>query len=581
MDDCNQSDSSEEFYDACEDQMEEDSSSEMDIEHSVIVAELAINYFFDNKFEEARNLLKPFAESSLYHSMGNAVFAFLEAMLTFEHIDEASAALKKCVDLCHRYRKKTTLTASIGNTFKKKNFNQLTDLECHAELCLAESLLMSALLTFVGDENLTGLIRGSLQVRQCYNCYRACEQIMKHRNWNSNSSALKIHFNSGVHMGIGTFNLMISLLPGRLIKLLQFIGFSSNRSDGLRDLQRGYQENGLRQILCKLSLLGYHLMVVPMISERQSTDQLNLCDKILTSQLAKYPSGVWMLFFKGRYELVTGNLRAAESWYIKSWKSQDAWPQFHFLTFWELLWLNCMQRNWVNAQMYANQLLEKSNWSRSIYAYQLAAIKLMSTDGSTADSSEIDKLMLEVVTYKQKIAGKSLPMEKFMSKRALRYKIQNGRLVLPLIELMYLWNMFKFIGKEYQIADGILQVIDTEFHNFKRIESTGLLYLTSHLYYADNRALCLLLRGSCYKQMGKLALALQDFNECIMLNGIVEDHFIIPYAYFEAALCHASENRDLAISMLQDIKKKFSKFALESRLHFRIHAALMDLNDNL
>lgn len=249
-----------------------------------------------------------------------------------------------------------------------------------------------------------------------------------------------------------------------------------------------------------------------MISERQSTEDLKLCDKILMSQLAKFPSGVWMLFFKGRYELVTGHLNAAESWYIKSLKSQDAWPQFHFLTFWELLWLNAMQRNWVNAEYYAIQLLEKSKWSRSIYSYQLAAIKLTSSERSTDANLEIDKLMIEAISFKQKIAGKSLPMEKFMSKRALRYKAQHGQLVLPLIELMYLWNMFKFLNKDYQISDGILQIIDTEFDKFdkcKRNEPSELLYSTSHLYYADNRALCLLLRGSCYKQMGKLALALQ------------------------------------------------------------------------
>lgn len=30
-------------------------------------------------------------------------------------------------------------------------------------------------------------------------------------------------------MGMGTFNLMISLLPARVIKLLEFIGFSGNK----------------------------------------------------------------------------------------------------------------------------------------------------------------------------------------------------------------------------------------------------------------------------------------------------------------------------------------------------------------
>lgn len=38
-----------------------------------------------------------------------------------------------------------------------------------------------------------------------------------------------MHFESGVRMGVGTFNLMISLLPARIIRLLEFIGFSGNK----------------------------------------------------------------------------------------------------------------------------------------------------------------------------------------------------------------------------------------------------------------------------------------------------------------------------------------------------------------
>ncbi|XP_017853630.1 tetratricopeptide repeat protein 39B isoform X4 [Drosophila busckii] len=157
--------SSEEYFDACSylDVPPVESSAEMDLSTSLEEAKLAINFFFDNRFEEARTLLKPHANQSLYHSMGMATFSFLEAILTFDHIDNAAEELKKCVELCQRLRKKSTLTESISNTFKKKNFNLLTDLECHAELCLAEVLLMRALLTFLEDENLSGLIRGSLQ----------------------------------------------------------------------------------------------------------------------------------------------------------------------------------------------------------------------------------------------------------------------------------------------------------------------------------------------------------------------------------------------------------------------------------
>lgn len=61
------------------------------------------------------------AHISMYHSVGNCVFSFLEAMLTFEqqHIADASEALKLCLSVCNRHRKKNTITESIGKTFKR------------------------------------------------------------------------------------------------------------------------------------------------------------------------------------------------------------------------------------------------------------------------------------------------------------------------------------------------------------------------------------------------------------------------------------------------------------------------------
>ncbi|XP_022217379.1 tetratricopeptide repeat protein 39B-like isoform X4 [Drosophila obscura] len=573
---------SEEYYDACSDQFDM-KTNETDFKTSLQHAELALQYFFNNQFDEARNILQPLADTSFYHSLGYAVFSFLEAVLTFENVEGASAKIKKCIDLCQLFRKKNTITESITSTFKKKNYSQLTDQECHAELCLAEALLMNALLTFIEDDNLSGLIRGSLKVRQCYSGFRACEQIMKSRVWildaDKDSTKLRTHFDSGVYMGIGTFNLMISILPGRILKILKFIGFSGSKSAGLDYLKKGNREKGLRQVLCGLSLLGYHLMVIAMLSDRHSDSDIQLCDEILTSQLAKYPKGGWILFLKGRLELIKGNLFAAESWYLKSVHSQIAWPQLHHLSFWELLWLNSLMGNWAEAELYATYLLKNSSWSRTIYTYHLAAVKLACmqqrrTAAGTGSDPDIEALMLEVPAFRQKISGKSLPMEKFMIKRAIRYGAQNGNLVLPLIELMYHWNIFKLFKANSLIAEGILQKINKELALLKDSNET------TQLYYADNRALCLLLRGAYYRQMEQPNLALQDLQDCLTQSGIKEDLFLMPYAYVESALCCVPLNKNEAISMLQDTKKKFSHYALESRLHLRIHMALMDLNDN-
>jgi hypothetical protein len=56
----------------------------MDLQQAIQESKIAIDYFFNNRFDEARALMKP--ENSIYHSVGHSVFIFLEAMLTFVRI---------------------------------------------------------------------------------------------------------------------------------------------------------------------------------------------------------------------------------------------------------------------------------------------------------------------------------------------------------------------------------------------------------------------------------------------------------------------------------------------------------------
>lgn len=126
------------------------------------------------------------------------------------------------------------------------------------------------------------------------------------------------------------------------------------------------------------------------------------------------------------------------------------------------------------------------------------------------DRQTIDTLMRQAPTFKQRIAGKSLPMEKFICKKTERYFAQNRCLILPAIELMYVWNTFKVIGKHFSIADGILKLIDNKLTELdkqspRKNDNTKTSIPGSitpdRKYDADNRALVLLLKGACLRQM--------------------------------------------------------------------------------
>lgn len=79
----------------------------------------------------------------------------------------------------------------------------------------------------------------------------------------------------------------------------------------------------------------------------------------------------------------------------------------------------------------------------------------------------IDNLMMQAPTYKQRIAGKSLPMEKFVVKKTERYFAQKKNLIMPVFELMYVWNLFRIIGKRQDLMLNIFKRIEEEERELK------------------------------------------------------------------------------------------------------------------
>ncbi|XP_077255241.1 tetratricopeptide repeat protein 39B-like [Temnothorax americanus] len=74
--------------------------------------------------------MEPWADSSLYHSLGAIACSrtYREAMFTFEqeHIEKASMMLKQCISLCSKHRKHTTITQNIGKMVKRRLTRTLT-----------------------------------------------------------------------------------------------------------------------------------------------------------------------------------------------------------------------------------------------------------------------------------------------------------------------------------------------------------------------------------------------------------------------------------------------------------------------
>lgn len=241
----------------------------------------------------------------------------------------------------------------------------------------------------------------------------------------------------------------------------------------------------------------------------------------------------------------------AIKWYKASCDSQNEWPQFHHVCYWELVWAHQFCRNWWGAYDYATMLFEESKWSRCFYAYQRAAMMCMvQANLSVQQREEQIELMRNVPNWKQRIAGKSLPMEKFAIRKADRFLTQGNFLVLPALELIYVWNGFKVLGKSWAMMEPIYILVEKAMEDLQKDKgnvdkkNSSTRNWTAFFYFAEKRSFykedfCLitLLRGMCLKFMNSPLQAEECFSTVIGFKGqLSRDTYLVPYAMFERSL---------------------------------------------
>ncbi|XP_015928028.1 tetratricopeptide repeat protein 39B [Parasteatoda tepidariorum] len=560
------SESEEEAYEDALDGLHIDGLPSLD--ESIKEAKLSLDLFFQNKFAAALDSLMSWSHISTYHALGKGTMLFMQALLTMEskEIEKAAEALRQAVDVCQRKRKKHTMSKML----RRPDYNLYTEEEVHAELCYAECLLLTAVLTFVEDQSLVNFVRGSLRIRTCYHSYKECMHILETRKWSN--ELRKKHFESGVRMGVGTFNLMISQLPSKVLKLLEFIGFSGNRQLGLKELDEGYaMKESLRSPLCALILVTFHTLVTYMFG--CGDGDIETSERIVQEMLFRYPEAALFIFLSGRIKMLKGQINEAIDTYQLSINVQQEWKQFHYLCYWELLWCHCFKCDWKEAAKCSDILRLECKWSPAVYTYVHASILFMMVEeGNTELQGTISELMEKVPSLKQRLAGKSIPLEKYVVRKSVKFVSQKGRLIVPALELVYIWNSFPMIAKSRELTENILCKINNIFSSLgdaKDIADAPL----------DDYCLILLLRGVCYTNLGRINQAEDCFREVIACEKRVKDDmYLIPFTMTELALIKLKQGDGVtAKELLEPARHNYRGYPLETILHFRVHSILRQL----
>jgi hypothetical protein len=194
--------------------------------------------------------------------------------------------------------------------------------------------------------------------------------------------SIDVHFRSGVYLGVGLSHLILSLMPGRLLTIVELFGYRGDRKEGLRMLNRAggwdaygersvisqgrssvaslwhhhgavlrnpAESEGVRRAICDMCLLSFHLVLSSYTFEGVDVP---MARRIVEWNLQRYPngasstsvhhcriadtvSGVFFLFGAGRLALARSQPQQSLEYYARAAQAQSQYRNMHHVSWWE------------------------------------------------------------------------------------------------------------------------------------------------------------------------------------------------------------------------------------------------------
>lgn len=565
-----------------------------------------INMMLNNKFEEASALFKKYKEENPLMHAGYSFVYFMEGLMSFEEetIDRALKVLEETEKKC---QVGDGFVKSVKKKFskKKKKEGQLSvEDRIQRQVIVGDSLLYQAILVFTGQD-IPSYVKGGWLLRKAWKIYEKLykemtslrenggklkpiasmnsmksvpsQNSMKNspsQNSLSNSSVgsssettdgndneipLEVldRLQGAVNFGYGTFQICISMIPPKILKIIEFLGFEGDREIGLKALVFASNSKDMKAPLATLGLLWYHTVLRPFFALDGANGYDAGCDEaeaLIEAKSETFPSSCLFLFFKGRIHRLRKQTDLSLTLYRQAFDAAAGQKELELMCLYEIGWCSMMKLNWREGLSCFTKLKAETKWSKCYYAY-MEAVCL----GAMGDIKGGIELFKDVPGLLKK---KNNQIEAYVARRAERMKkfppTQEYCRLLTL-ELMFLWHTLPTMTavelKPY------LDVCDMQTD-----------IKTFHVK-------CLL-EGALFKELGEEEYALQCLEEAIARHsGMKDDLHIPPFAMFEMASIYMKkpETTGKAKMLLQQIKDKHSDYDFENRLAVRVNNALKEL----
>ncbi|KFH64515.1 hypothetical protein MVEG_09248 [Podila verticillata NRRL 6337] len=424
--------------------------------------------------DDGKKSKKDSEPTAMYYELGKAIIQGLRALVTFDpyEIEAGMKAFEKAIKVSNKQRKGSMMglgsVKAVGSfvvgTIGAGSFRSMNRVQKHAELIYAEATILRSLLSVLYHLDVWMVIEECINLRHAFTIIQGLKSFMDsveselRAGKNIDHHQIDEHIVSGVTLSYSLYNIVISFLPDFIVKMLQLIGFPSDRDWGMAMLAacgdwdpmappESTQEHverlassandGVRRQFCDMVPIIFQVIVSSFIPMNHV--DLNYAQMINDYNLELYPESPFFLFLKGRHLQVTSKLDEAITIYHSVKVEEPRWHQLSHIFVFEEMMCAMMQADHHTACEKSRQLLKESRWSKCAFRY-LTAITGYER-GEQSEKKKIDSLMSKVEDGMQKVAGMHLFFETFCARKSKRF-IKEGHLLLPSYDFMLLWNTF-------------------------------------------------------------------------------------------------------------------------------------------
>ena len=266
--------------------------------------------------------------------------------------------------------------------------------------------------------------------------------------------------------------------------------------------------------------------------------------------------GVFWLYCQGRQLIYKARPKESIEAYRRAIEAQSQYVSLHHLCTWDIAIAHLSLVQIAESLECWRALVADATWSKAVYTYAAATclVELVqyepshSTSASSSATSipnqkanrkkadqerekrhkEAKEMMATVPGLMQRIAGKSIPMEKFGARKAQKYAAQGDRLLLPVFEFGYVCLMYPRAPRDVLI-NVMLPRIESAIQELKRCQGKEGEYMQEYKKrgaknngYWDDYALAHFLKGVClrfvafpvsYLPMPPSAITMVEFGE--------------------------------------------------------------------